>query len=196
MNATVARRERLSRFVDLARMYRGWSKQELAANLGRDLSKIVPDSGNPKLDLVMALAEALDWQVGDVARCVWDQPEDLPADGADFAALDARAIDAHRAGDWRGLLAGGQRLLAAATTPADRARALNRLSGAHDGLGRHARSLECLQEAVALAPLPDGLELMLRVNLVGTHYALWNVSEARAMAREIADRFEQRPPRG
>jgi hypothetical protein len=196
MNGTLARRERLSRFVDLARMYRGWSKQELAANLGRDLSKIVPDSGNPKLDLVMALAEALDWQVGDVARCVWDQPEDLPDDGADFATLDARAVEAHRAGDWRGLLAGGRRLLVAARTPVDRARALNRLSGAHDGLGRHARSLECLQEALAAGPLPEGLELMLRVNLAGAHYALWNVAEARAMAREIGERFERQAPDG
>ena len=51
MNPSVARRDRLSRFVDLARVYRGWSRQELASNLGRDLSKVVPDSGNPKLDL-------------------------------------------------------------------------------------------------------------------------------------------------
>ena len=124
----------------------------MAESLGRDISKIVPDSGNPKLDLVVALAEALDWQVGDVARCVWEEPTEASAEGDDFAVLDARAIEAHRAGDWRALLAGGRRLLAAARAPADRARALNRLSGANDGLGRHARSLECLQEALALAP--------------------------------------------
>lgn len=194
MDSTIARRERLGRFVDLARMYRGWSRQELATNLGRDLSKIVPESGNPKLDLVMAIAEALDWQVGDVARCVWDDPEQLPDDGADWPTLDTRALEAHRAGDWRGLLAGGRRLLAAARTPEERARALNRLSGANDGLGRYSRSLECLQEAMSLAPLPPNLELMLQVNLVGAHYALWNVSEARAMARELVQRFEASPP--
>jgi tetratricopeptide (TPR) repeat protein len=196
MNSTIARRERLSRFVDLARMYRGWSRQELATNLGRDLSKIVPESGNPKLDLVVAIAEALDWHVGDVARCVWDDSEELPGDGADFPTLDARAIEAHRAGDWRGLLAGGKRLLAAARTPEERARALNRLAGANDGLGRHGRSLECLQEALSLSPLPPGLELMLQVNLAGAHYALWNLSEARAMARELSARFESSPPQG
>ena len=149
MSQSVVRRERLGRFVDLARVYRGWSKQELAANLGRDLSKIVPDSGNPKLDLVMALADALDWNVGDVAKCVWDDP---PAAGApgDFAELDARAMEAHRAGNWQALVEGGRALLAAARTPAERARALNRISGGHDGLGRHARSLECLQEALSL----------------------------------------------
>ena len=196
MNPSVARRDRLSRFVDLARVYRGWSRQELASNLGRDLSKVVPDSGNPKLDLVVALAEALDWSVGDVAQCVWDEPMGLPPCGLDFATLDAQAMEAHRAGDWRRLVAGGAMLLRAASTPAERARALNRISGGHDGLGRHGKSLECIREALSLAPLTPGLELMLRVNLCGAHYSLWHVAEARAAARELVEQFEARAPEG
>ena len=196
MNPSVARRDRLSRFVDLARVYRGWSRQELASNLGRDLSKVVPDSGNPKLDLVVALAEALDWSIGDVAHCVWDEPMELPPCGLDFATLDAQAIEAHRAGDWRRLVAGGAALLRAATTPAERARALNRISGGHDGLGRHGKSLECIREALSLAPLTPGLELMLRVNLCGAHYSLWHVAEARAAARELVEQFEAVAPEG
>ena len=182
--------------MDLARVYRGWSRQELASNLGRDLSKVVPDSGNPKLDLVVALAEALDWSVGDVAQCVWDEPMQLPPCGLDFAALDAQAMEAHRAGDWRRLVAGGAMLLRAASTPAERARALNRISGGHDGLGRHGKSLECIREALSLAPLTPGLELMLRVNLCGAHYSLWHVAEARAAARELVEQFEARAPEG
>jgi hypothetical protein len=182
--------------VDLARVYRGWSRQELASNLGRDLSKVVPDSGNPKLDLVVALAEALDWSIGDVAQCVWDEPMQLPPCGLDFAALDAQAMEAHRAGDWRRLVAGGAMLLRAASTPAERARALNRISGGHDGLGRHGKSLECIREALSLAPLTPGLELMLRVNLCGAHYSLWHVAEARAAARELVEQFEARAPEG
>jgi hypothetical protein len=196
MNPSVARRDRLSRFVDLARVYRGWSRQELASNLGRDLSKVVPDSGNPKLDLVVALAEALDWSIGDVAQCVWDEPMQLPPCGLDFAALDAQAMEAHRAGDWRRLVAGGAMLLRAASTPAERARALNRISGGHDGLGRHGKSLECIREALSLAPLTPGLELMLRVNLCGAHYSLWHVAEARAAARELVEQFDARAPEG
>jgi hypothetical protein len=196
MNPSVARRDRLSRFVDLARVYRGWSRQELASNLGRDLSKVVPDSGNPKLDLVVALAEALDWSIGDVAQCVWDEPMQLPPCGLDFAALDVQAMEAHRAGDWRRLVAGGAMLLRAASTPAERARALNRISGGHDGLGRHGKSLECIREALSLAPLTPGLELMLRVNLCGAHYSLWHVAEARAAARELVEQFEARAPEG
>lgn len=182
--------------MDLARVYRGWSRQELASNLGRDLSKVVPDSGNPKLDLVVALAEALDWSIGDVAQCVWDEPMQLPPCGLDFAALDAQAMEAHRAGDWRRLVAGGAMLLRAASTPAERARALNRISGGHDGLGRHGKSLECIREALSLAPLTPGLELMLRVNLCGAHYSLWHVAEARAAARELVEQFEARAPEG
>lgn len=182
--------------MDLARVYRGWSRQELASNLGRDLSKVVPDSGNPKLDLVVALAEALDWSIGDVAQCVWDEPMQLPSCGLDFAALDAQAMEAHRAGDWRRLVAGGAMLLRAASTPAERARALNRISGGHDGLGRHGKSLECIREALSLAPLTPGLELMLRVNLCGAHYSLWHVAEARAAARELVEQFEARAPEG
>ncbi len=182
--------------MDLARVYRGWSRQELASNLGRDLSKVVPDSGNPKLDLVVALAEALDWSIGDVAQCVWDEPMQLPPCGLDFAALDAQAMEAHRAGDWRRLVAGGAMLLRAASTPAERARALNRISGGHDGLGRHGKSLECIREALSLAPLTPGLELMLRVNLCGAHYSLWHVAEARAAARELVEQFEAKAPEG
>ena len=196
MDQNVARRERLTRFVDLARVYRGWSRQELASNLGRDLSKVVPDSGNPKLDLVVALADALDWNVGDVAQCVWDDPAPAQGRGEDFAAIDARALEAHRAGDWRGLVSQGKALVAAARTPADRARALNRLSGGHDGMGRYAKSLECLREALAIVPLDPHLELMLQVNLAGTHHALWHVVEARATARELVQRFEAKPPEG
>ena len=179
MSLPEARRNRLFRFVDLARVYRGWNRQQLAQHLGRDLSKVVPDSGNPKLDLVVALAEALDWNVGDVVQCVWDGVAE-PSGGGDFAELDARALDAHRAGDWRRLVAGGEALVAAASTPTERARALNRLAGGHDGLGRHTRSLECLREALTMRPLPPGLETVLRINLAGTHYALWDDVEARA----------------
>ena len=57
----LAQRRRLNRFVDLARVYRGWSRTELSRVLGRDPSKLVPESGNPKLDLIVGLADALDW---------------------------------------------------------------------------------------------------------------------------------------
>ena len=71
MQKSDSQKSKLSRFVDLARVYRGWSRTELSRVLGRDPSKIIPESGNPKLDLLVGLAEALDWNVGDVAESVW-----------------------------------------------------------------------------------------------------------------------------
>lgn len=65
---SVPPRDRLRRLVDLARVYRRWSRQQVAEALGREASKVVPESGNPKLDLVMALSAAMDWEPGQIGR--------------------------------------------------------------------------------------------------------------------------------
>ena len=41
MHAIANKRERLGRFVDLARVYRGWTKTELSAALHRDPTKLI-----------------------------------------------------------------------------------------------------------------------------------------------------------
>ena len=56
-------RERLEELQALARTYRNWSVKELALALGRQPGRLVPDSGMPKIDLVVGLAKALDWPV-------------------------------------------------------------------------------------------------------------------------------------
>ncbi len=71
MTVLECRRDRLVHVLDLARMYRGWTRQEVAAALGREPSKMIPDSGNPKLDLVMGIARLLEWPVGEVTACLW-----------------------------------------------------------------------------------------------------------------------------
>ena len=69
------RRRRLERLLDLAQVYRGWTRRELAKSLGRDPTKLIPGSGNPKLDLVISLSEVLDWTVGKSRRyCLWALP--------------------------------------------------------------------------------------------------------------------------
>ena len=99
MTTNVVRRERLSRFVDLARVYRGWNKSELSQALGRDPTKLIPQSGNPKLDLVVGLAEALDWSVGDVAESVWRNNTECDRELAalDFEQLNTRSIESRTA---------------------------------------------------------------------------------------------------
>ena len=85
-------RERLNQFVDLARVYRGWTRGELSKALGRDPSKIVPESGNPKLDLLVGLADALDWQIGDVAESVWNEHPEEKDDYTGLAYEELRPI--------------------------------------------------------------------------------------------------------
>ena len=180
------RRGRLARLIDLARAYRGWSRLEIARKLDRDPGKLLPDSGNPKLDLVVGLADALDWSIGDVAEDLGVDPVDAPPD-LDFPSLDRLALERHRAGDWRGMAAIARQMLAVAQSPIERALACNRMAGGQDGLGLYTRSLPFLQNGLAEPGLPDGLRLMLSVNLANAHYALWHLVESRAASRDVLD---------
>ena len=103
------RRKRLERLVELAQVYRNWSRRELSETLGRDASKLVPASGNPKLDLIVELADVLDWTVGDVTDCLWNTGASdvtpIPDDGTvTFEEIDRQAGEAHRAGRYRQLI--------------------------------------------------------------------------------------------
>lgn len=193
MSTSVIRRERLSRFVDLARVYRGWNKTELSQALGRDPTKLVPESGNPKLDLVVGLAEALDWTVGDVAESVWQNG--VTGEGAhdhlDFEALNRSSIEAHRAGSWNEMLSIANAMLAKSGSGTDRALAFNRMGGAHDGLGRYASALKAWQNGLAERSVSPPVRIMLRANLANAHYTLWHLVEARAIATESIERLEE-----
>ncbi len=193
------RRDRLSQFVDLARIYRKWTKVQTAQALGREPSKVVPESGNPKLDLVVGLAEALDWDIGDVAEGIWRDEaeqyvrvEETAARG--FAELDREAIEAHRAGEYRRMTDLARAMLLAAQTGGERATAANRLAGAYDGLGRYTKALAALQRGVAEPGVPAHVRVMLEVNLANAHYTLWHLVEANAVADALVGRFCAKHP--
>ena len=191
METALDRRGRLARLIDLARAYRGWSRLEIARALDRDPGKLLPESGNPKLDLVVGLAEALDWPIGDVAEDLGVKPVDT-AHAEDFRSLDQSALQCHRAGDWRGMVVVGKRMLAQAVGGEQRALACNRLAGAYDGMGLYTKSLPFLQNGLAEPGLPEGLRLMLSVNLANAHYALWHLVESRASSRDVLDQLADR----
>ncbi len=198
MSRDEVRRDRLSQFVDLARIYRRWTKIQTAQALGREPSKVVPESGNPKLDLVVGLAEALDWDVGDVAEGIWrDEAEaygeiETMAERG-FAILDREAIEAHRAGEYRRMTELSRALFLAAHTGSERATAANRLAGAYDGLGRYTKALAALQRGLAEPGVPTHVRMMLEVNLANAHYALWHLVEACSVANSLVERFQSRP---
>ncbi len=199
MEEDSARRDRLRRIVQLAQVYRGWTRADASRALGREFNKVVPDSGNPKLDLVVALAEALDWSVGEVAEAVWpgNSGKDIgqEAEGEiTFESLDMTARGCHRAGDWPGLIRTALQMAAVAPDARGRGLAANRLAGGWDALGRYSKALVAVQTGLAEPGLPSDLRLMLEVNLANAHYALWHLVEARATADSIIRRFAAARP--
>jgi len=187
MKAVMHQRERLGRFVDLARVYRGWTKGELSTALRRDPTKIIPQSGNPKLDLIAGIAEALDWTIGDVAESVCN---DAPAssnrhDELTFEAMDESVYQAHRDARWNDMVDLAKAMLSKAETPKQRAIAFNRMSGGYNGLGRYANALRVIQAAITEPGIPESTRFMLHINLANAHYTLWHLVEAKSIASEL-----------
>ncbi len=196
------KKKRLERLLDLAQVYRGWTRKELASVLGRDPTKLVPGSGNPKLDLVVQLADALDWNIGDVTECLINDfamehklsSETESDETQAFDALDAQARDAHARGEYRELISIARRAYACATSPQQRAMACNRELGGWDGLGRYARSLEAAQAGLRESPISDDLRRALQSNLANAYYTLWHLVESRATSIELLEQYDKEPP--
>ena len=194
-----ARKWRIGRMIDAAKMYRGWSGTELACALGREPSRSVRATGNPKLDLVKRLADALDWETGDLAETLMhDEPEDSGGAfaGARFNELDERAQVAHRTGDFAEMESVARAMQRIARSPRERAIAANRLAGAHDGFGRYPRVLSCVQAGLSEGRIGEDIRIMLLVNLANANYTLWNLYEARSVSMALIERFDREPPRG
>jgi hypothetical protein len=196
MNSNDLRRQNLDQLIELAGTYKGLSRKKLAEWLGRDPTKLSIETGNPKLDYLVRLAEVLDWSVGDVAEVIWDNPP-APADhaaAADFDTANEAAKAAHRAGDYPRMLAQARAMAAFADTPEQRAQAAHRESGAWDGMGRYTRQVEAVRRGLKESPITTDLRLLLQVNLANTYYTLGHMLEARAMARDILDDLAPTPP--
>lgn len=190
------RRQNLEHLLGLVGAYKGLSRKKLAESLGRDPTKLFPQTGNPKLDYVVKLAELLDWSIGDVAEVIWE-PERVEADsppGGTFAEYNDQARAAHQRGDYRAMLDMAGRMAAVASTPQERATAALRESGGWDGLGRYGKQADAVRRGLEHAPITTDLRLLLQVNLANTYYTLGQMLEARGMARDLIDEFEAQPP--
>ncbi len=195
MHGANLRRHRLNRMIGLAKVYRGWNSNELRDALGRDAGRLAVGSGNPKLDLVARVADALEWDVGEVAESIWDASDETPLEvnyDESFATLDAEAQRLHRESSYREMETVGRAMRRMARTSTERAVAANRLAGAYDGMGRFPRVLQCVREGLAERGVRDEIRLMLSVNLAGAYYALWNLHEARAIATSVIESLSVR----
>lgn len=184
------------RLLDLAGVYRKLNRKELAHALGRDGSKLAPSNGNPKLDYLVALADILDWPIGDVAEVIWGAPGRpvRPESGDDFEQLDAAAREAHSAGDYQRMCDLAQRMRAASQTPDQRALAALREAGSWDGRGRYMRQLEVVRRGLQEGAISADLRLLLQSNLANAHYTLGSLFEARALAGDLIGRLQEHPP--
>lgn len=195
-NKATSRRERVREFIALAHAYTGTSWTELARRLERTRGQLREVGGNPKLDFVGSLAEALDWSVGDVAEDIWKSAADTDAHDRemDFDQIDTAVMQAHADGDYTRMIKLGQKLFRAARTPEQRGLACNRIAGGWDGLGRHAKALEILRQGLRVGQISTHLRLMLQSNLANAYYSLWMLLEARGIARDLVEWYEENPP--
>ena len=130
MSNAEKRKERLHKLIDLALAYCSATKSTLANQFERDRSRLYPDTDNPKLDLIIALAEALEWPLDAVVEFI-REGNGAPATeaDADWETLDKQTLAAHHKGEFAQMVTLAQHMLAAAQTPQQRGRAC-RLEGA------------------------------------------------------------------
>lgn len=204
MDDSRARKERLHQLIDLARVSRGWSRAKLAKSLGRDPTKIFPESGNPKADFLIKLAEVLGWPVGDVMEAVWGSTDPaltpgrtgMPADADDdsYIQLQRRVQQAYQDGDYERIVALARKMEAIATNDTYRGYACAFEASGWDGLGRYVQEAAAAKRGLELRDLPSNLRNILRADLANAWYSLWDLTPALGTAELLAQWYEQNPP--
>lgn len=198
MVATRNRRKRLEQLLELAQAYRGWSRRELARVLHRDPTKLIPDSGNPKLDYVLDLSRVLDWPLDVVVESLFGAEDPVHSEAKvdldNVNELDAAAKLAHREGRYADMIKLARRAYDLAETSEQRAIACNREAGGWDGIGRYASVLEAVQRGLREPEVTSDMRMMLQVNLANAYYTLWQLLESKATSRDLIDWFQDNPP--
>ncbi len=200
MEDRLLRRKRLQTLLELARVSRGWSRARLARSLGRDPTKLLPDSANPKLDYVVRLADVLEWPVGEVVDAIWrgtesaGSPGDTPAGADSFDEFNEQILAANRSGDHAKVVSLAQAMFESATTADHRAHACIREAAGWDGLGRYTKVLDAVQRGLRLRGVSVRLRLVLQATLANAQYTLWDLTPALGTAQVLADWYEANPP--
>lgn len=99
-------RIRLEELLALTLSHRGWSIRQLAQRLNRSSSSLLPESGQPRLDLLVGLADALEWPLETVTdHLIGHLDEDtgpcqepgLPASCEELLGLATESLPQHAA---------------------------------------------------------------------------------------------------
>lgn len=198
MDPAGIRKQRLEALLNLARVSKGWSRAQLARALGRDPTKLLPESANPKMDYLVALSEVLEWPVGDVVDAVWRGaeavlPGEIPGD-ATFEGLNEQLMAAVRRADYKAVVDLGQKMFRVARTADERSHACVREAAGWDGLGRYQKVLEVVQRGLRQGPMSVRLRLVLQASLANAQYTLWDLTPALGTSEVLARWYESNPP--
>ena len=186
-------RERLEELQALARTYRNWSVKELAHALGRQPGRLVPDSGMPKIDLVVGLAKALDWPVEAVVDHLMKPAagtrratvqQDAPAD---YARLYNESLAKRLERDLTDAVRLAVRAGAVADTPTRRAAALVVEAQAHEAGGSYVEAVRCLREASRIQGIALDWRLVCDANLANMLFMQGQGTHALGIAATVLD---------
>lgn len=199
MDQSAERKRRLHALLDLARVSRGWSRARLGRALGRDPTKVYSDSGNPKADYLMRLADVLEWPVGEVLETIWGTGPIPSADGtgdddADFRSLYAKAREAHSGGEYQVVVDSARLMHAAADSEERRAFSCAMEYSGWDGLGRYLQGVDAARRGLRHSPISTTTRNILRADLANAWYSLWELTPALGTAEVLADWYESNPP--
>ena len=184
-------RERLEELQALARTYRNWSMKELAMALGRQPGRLVPESGMPKIDLVVGLARALDWPVEAVVdhlmkpanpRRAADLPEEMG-----FAELYNASLERRAERDYSEAVRLAVRAGVAADNPTRRAAALYIESLAQEAMGSYVEAVRCLREALRIDGVGVDWRLLCDAQLANMTFMQGHATHAIGMASSVLD---------
>ena len=186
-------RERLEELQALARTYRNWSVKELAQALGRQPGRLVPESGMPKIDLVVGLAHALDWPVEAVVEHLMkpagsgSRNPGSRESHADFAGFYNGSLAKRAARDYPEAVRLAVRAHCVADTPTRRAAALSIEASAHEARGSFVEAVRCLREAVRLEGIALSWRLLCDAKLANMLFMQGHTTHALGIASSVIE---------
>lgn len=185
-------RERLEELQALARTYRNWSVKELAIALGRQPGRLVPDSGMPKIDVVVGLAKALDWPIEAVVDHLMKpgarQPVRQANDQAsDYASLFNQSLQKRLERDYFGAIRCAVRAGAVADNPTRRAAAWVIESDAHEASGSYQEALRCLQYASQIEGVALDWRLLIDTKIANVIFMQGGGTQVIGIASSVLD---------
>ncbi|HMN97618.1 MAG TPA: hypothetical protein PKC43_07305 [Phycisphaerales bacterium] len=185
-------KERLEALLRLARFYRGWPQKEIAAHLDRHVHNLVPDSGVPKVDLVVGIADLLDWPVEVVIDALHARPE--RGDSRPSQTAPSATDTGHRLAAAWALLKGYQHaelvetcrtLLAEPMADDDFAYTSLLLAYGYEGMGRYQQAMDAARRGLDRCQPTCVHRAWLELQLAYDHYILGNLCEGEGVSTAI-----------